>query len=166
MDRVLLTTAGSKTLREELGRLKKKDRPRIIEAITEARAHGDLSENAEYHAAREQQGFVEGRIRELESKLARAEVIDPDNLNAAGKVVFGAWIDLWEEEGDREVTYQIVGKLETDVSLGKVSHSSPIARALLGKEAGDEVEFNAPGGVRRYEILDVRYQTRSDNLKE
>ena len=116
MDRVLLTAEGSKVLWEELGRLKRESRPRIIEAIAEARAHGDLSENAEYHAAREQQGFTEGRIQELEAKLARAEVIDPADLNAAGKVVFGAWVDLWEEEGDREVTYQIVGELETDVS--------------------------------------------------
>ena len=158
MDRVLLTDAGSKVLWQELSRLKKEDRPRVIEAIAEARAHGDLSENAEYHAAREQQGFIEGRIRELETKLARAEVIDPAGLNADGKVVFGAWVDLWEEEGDRKVAYQIVGELETDISTGKVSHRSPIARALLGKQVGEEVQFTAPGGVRRYEILKVRYQ--------
>ena len=157
MDRVLLTPEGSKDLWQELGRLKKEDRPRIIEAIAEARAHGDLSENAEYHAAREQQGFVEGRIQELEAKLGRAEIIDPAELNADGRVVFGAWIDLWEEEGDREVTYQIVGELEADISLGKISHSSPIAKALLGKEVGDEIEFNAPAGIRRYEILKINY---------
>ena len=157
MDRVLLTSQGSKDLWQELGRLKKEDRPRIIEAIAEARAHGDLSENAEYHAAREQQGFVEGRIRELEAKLGRAEIIDPAELNADGRVVFGVWLDLWEEEGDREVTYQIVGELEADVSIGKISHSSPIAKALLGKEVGDEIEFNAPGGIRRYEILKINY---------
>ncbi len=157
MDRVLLTPEGSKDLWQELGRLKKEDRPRIIEAIAEARAHGDLSENAEYHAAREQQGFVEGRIRELEAKLGRAEIIDPAELNADGRVVFGVWLDLWEEEGDREVTYQIVGELEADVSIGKISHSSPIAKALLGKEVGDEIEFNAPGGIRRYEILKINY---------
>ena len=112
------------------------------------------------------QGFTEGRIQELEAKLARAEVIDPADLNAAGKVVFGAWVDLWEEEGDREVTYQIVGELETDVSIGKVSHSSPIARALLGQEVGDEIEFTAPGGTRRYEVLKVRYQAKSDDINE
>ena len=157
MDRVLLTTTGSKELWAELGRLKKKERPRVIEAIAEARAHGDLSENAEYHAAREQQGFIEGRIRELEVKLARAEVIESLELTANGKVVFGAWVKLWEEEGNREVTYQIVGELEADVSVGKVSHNSPIAKALLGRIEGDEVEFNAPGGIRRYEILKVSY---------
>ena len=157
MERVLLTTAGSKDLWEELSCLKKRDRPRVIEAIAEARAHGDLSENAEYHAAREQQGFIEGRIRELEVKLARAEVIESLELTANGKVVFGAWVELWEEEGAREVTYQIVGELEADVSVGKVSHSSPIAKALLGRVEGDEVEFNAPGGTRRYEILKVSY---------
>ena len=161
MDRVLLTPEGSRNLWKELGRLKKKDRPRIIEAIAEARAHGDLSENAEYHAAREQQGFVEGRIRELEAKLGRAEIIDPADLNSKGKVVFGVWVELWEEEGDREVVYQIVGELESDVSIGKVSHSSPIAKALLGKEAGDEVKFNAPGGTRRYEILKISHNGQS-----
>ena len=161
MDRVLLTPEGSKDLWQELGRLKKEDRPRIIEAIAEARAHGDLSENAEYHAAREQQGFVEGRIRELEAKLGRAEIIDPAELNADGRVVFGTWIDLWEEEGDREVTYQIVGELEADISLGKISHSSPIAKAVLGKEVGDEIEFNAPAGIRRYEILKIHYDEKS-----
>ena len=161
MDRVLLTPEGSRSLWKELGRLKKKDRPRIIEAIAEARAHGDLSENAEYHAAREQQGFVEGRIRELEAKLGRAEIIDPSDLNSKGKVVFGVWVELWEEEGDREVSYQIVGELESDVSIGKVSHSSPIAKALLGKEVGDEVEFKAPGGTRRYEILKISHKDQS-----
>ncbi|HCV20506.1 MAG TPA: transcription elongation factor GreA [Gammaproteobacteria bacterium] len=162
MNRVLLTTPGAKRLQEELQQLKRIDRPRIIEAIAEARSHGDLSENAEYHAAREQQGFIEGRILELESKLARAEVIDPERLNAGGKVVFGAWVQLWEEEGDREVTYQIVGELEADIAQGMISHSSPIARALIGKCEGDEVEFNAPGGARRYEVLTVRYESGAD----
>ena len=157
MDRVLLTTAGSKILWDELSRLKKKERPRVIEAIADARAHGDLSENAEYHAAREQQGFIEGRIRELEVKLARAEVIESLELTANGKVVFGAWVELWEEQGDRKVTYQIVGELEADVSVGKVSHSSPIAKALLGRIEGDEVEFKAPGGTRRYTVLKISY---------
>lgn len=157
MDRILLTPEGSKALWNELSRLKKEDRPKIIEAIAEARAHGDLSENAEYHAAREQQGFIEGRIRELEAKLGRAEIINPAELNANGKVVFGAWVDLWEEQGDREVRYQIVGELEADVDLGKISNTSPIAKALLGKEVGDEIEFNAPGGIRRYELLKINY---------
>ena len=163
MDRILLTPEGSKVLWSELSRLKKDHRPKIIEAIAEARAHGDLSENAEYHAAREQQGFIEGRIRELESKLGRAEIINPAELNANGKVVFGAWVDLWEEQGDREVRYQIVGELEADVDLGKISNTSPIAKALLGKEVGDEIEFSAPGGIRRYELLKINYASGLDN---
>mgnify|MGYP001179809997 CR=1 FL=1 len=162
MDRVLLTPEGSKTLWSELSRLKKDDRPKIIEAIAEARAHGDLSENAEYHAAREQQGFIEGRIRELEAKLGRAEIINPAELNANGKVVFGVWVDLWEEQGDREVRYRIVGEMEADVDHGKISNTSPIARALLGKEVGDEIEFNAPGGTRRYEVLKIDYENSED----
>lgn len=163
MDRILLTPEGSKVLWSELSRLKKEDRPKIIEAIAEARAHGDLSENAEYHAAREQQGFIEGRIRELEAKLGRAEIINPAELNANGKAVFGAWVDLWEEQGDREVRYQIVGELEANVDLGKISNTSPIAKALLGKEVGDEIEFNAPGGIRRYELLKITYTTGLDD---
>jgi|TARA_Y100000588_G_scaffold324632_1_gene357910 transcription elongation factor GreA len=155
MDRVLLTKDGSGRLQEELRRLKREDRPRIIAAIAEARGHGDLSENAEYHAAKEQQGFIEGRIAELEVKLASAEVIDPAQLSSKGKVVFGTWVQLWEEAGDREVTYQIVGELEADIDRGMISHSSPIARALIGKTSGDEVEFMAPDGARRYEILGV-----------
>ena len=155
--RVLLTFEGAKRLREELQHLKRVDRPAVIEAIAEARAHGDLSENAEYHAAREQQGFIEGRIADLEAKLAVAEVIDPERLNAGGKIVFGAWVDLWEEEGDREVTYRIVGELEANIDEGMISHSSPIAKALIGKREEDEIEFQAPGGVRRYEVLSVRY---------
>ena len=156
MTRVLLTTDGSERLQEELRRLKREDRPRIIAAIAEARGHGDLSENAEYHAAKEQQGFIEGRIAELEVKLASAEVIDPARLAPSGKVVFGTWVQLWEEAGDREVTYQIVGELEADIDQGMISHSSPIARALIGRTSGDEVEFTAPDGTRRYEILAVR----------
>lgn len=156
--RVLLTIDGAERLREELTRLKKKDRPAVIQAIAEARAHGDLSENAEYHAAREQQGFIEGRISELEAKLSVAEVIDPARLNAGGKVVFGAWVDLWEEEGDREVSYRIVGELEANIDQGMISHSSPIAKALIGKTEGVEIEFQAPGGLRRYEVLAVRYE--------
>ena len=155
--RVLLTSEGVERLREELQHLKRVDRPAVIEAIAEARAHGDLSENAEYHAAREQQGFIEGRIADLEAKLAVAEVIDPERLNAGGKIVFGAWVDLWEEEGDREVTYRIVGELEANIDEGMISHSSPIAKALIGKRQDDEIEFQAPGGVRRYEVLSVKY---------
>ena len=155
--RVLLTPDGAERLQDELSRLKKQDRPAVIQAIAEARAHGDLSENAEYHAAREQQGFIEGRIAELDSKLSVAEVIDPGQLNANGKVVFGAWVDLWEEEGDREVTYRIVGELEANIDNGLVSHSSPIAKALIGKTEGVEIEFQAPSGLRRYEVLAVRY---------
>lgn len=157
--RVLLTPDGAERLRDELTRLKKQDRPAVIQAIAEARAHGDLSENAEYHAAREQQGFIEGRIAELDSKLSVAEVIDPARLNAAGKVVFGAWVDLWEEEGDREVSYRIVGELEANIDDGLISHSSPIAKALIGKTEGMEIEFQAPGGLRRYEVLAVRYDS-------
>ncbi|RZO22129.1 MAG: transcription elongation factor GreA [Candidatus Thioglobus sp.] len=157
MMRVLLTPDGAERLQDELARLKKQDRPAVIQAIAEARAHGDLSENAEYHAAREQQGFIEGRIAELDSKLSVAEVINPAQLNANGKVVFGAWVDLWEEEGDREVTYRIVGELEANIDNGLVSHSSPIAKALIGKTEGVEIEFQAPSGLRRYEVLAVRY---------
>jgi len=157
--RVLLTPDGAERLRDELTRLKKQDRPAVIQAIAEARAHGDLSENAEYHAAREQQGFIEGRIAELDSKLSVADVIDPARLNAAGKVVFGVWVDLWEEEGDREVSYRIVGELEANIDDGLISHSSPIAKALIGKTEGMEIEFQAPGGLRRYEVLAVRYDS-------
>ena len=163
--RVLLTLEGAERLRNELQHLKRVDRPAVIEAIAEARAHGDLSENAEYHAAREQQGFIEGRIADLESKLAVAEVIDPDRLNARGKIVFGAWVDLWEEEGDRKVTYRIVGELEADIDEGMISHSSPIAKALIGKTEADEIEFQAPGGIRRYEVLSVRY-TPGESVSE
>lgn len=162
MTRVLLTKEGSKILNEELQRLKKVDRPAVIEAIAEARAHGDLSENAEYHAAREQQGFIEGRIAELESKLSMAEIIDPAQINTKGNIIFGSWIDLWEEETDREVCYRIVGELEANIDQGMISHESPIAKALIGKCEGDEIEFQAPGGIRRYEILKVRYSSPNE----
>ncbi|MDH3380182.1 MAG: transcription elongation factor GreA [Gammaproteobacteria bacterium] len=158
MTRVLLTTAGAERLRAELKRLKSEDRPKVIEAIAEARSHGDLSENAEYAAARDQQGFIEGRIAELESQLSHAEIIDPGGLNANGRIVFGATVALFDEEGDQEVTYQIVGDLEADIEHGQISLGSPIARALIGKEEGEEVEVTTPGGVRRYEVLRVRYQ--------
>ncbi len=157
MSKLPITAAGAEQLKAELGRLKSTDRPRIIQAIAEARAHGDLSENAEYHAAKEQQGLLEARIKDLEHKLAAAQVIDPKTINANGRVVFGATLDLHDETSDQKVTYQIVGDYEADIAQGKVSISSPIARALIGKEPGDEVEVQVPGGVRRYEILDVRY---------
>lgn len=156
MSRVLLTSQGAEKLRAELKRLKGEERPKVIAAIAEARAHGDLSENAEYDAAREQQGFIEGRIGELESQLSVAEIIDPSKLKAEGKVVFGSHVRLHDEESDKEVEYQIVGDLESDINLGQISISSPIARALIGKEEGDEVEVNTPGGLRRYEILSAK----------
>lgn len=157
MSKIPITTAGAEQLKAELNRLKTAERPRIIQAIAEARAHGDLSENAEYHAAKEQQGLLEARIKDLEHKLAAAQIIDPAKLNANGRVVFGATLDLHDEHSDQKVTYQIVGDYEADIAQGKISVSSPIARALIGKESGDEVEVQVPGGVRRYEILDVRY---------
>ncbi|HJL66682.1 MAG: transcription elongation factor GreA [Arenicellales bacterium] len=158
MTRVLLTSAGAEMLRDELQRLKTNDRPNVIKAIAEARAHGDLSENAEYHAAREQQGFIEGRIKELESKLSRAEVIDPATLNPGRRIVFGATVTLLDIENNDEVTYQIVGDLEADLDRGQVSLGTPIARGLIGKEEGDEVEVKTPKGAKLYEVLSVRYQ--------
>jgi len=157
MTRVLLTADGAEKLRQELKRLKSVERPRVIEAIAEARAHGDLSENAEFDAAKDQQGFIEGRISELENQLSRAEVIDPAKLNAGGKVVFGAWVDLYDVAEDGEVVYQIVGELEADLDNKQISVTSPIGRALIGKHEGDEVEVETPGGTRVYEIVKVRY---------
>lgn len=157
MSKVPLTVRGADKLREELNRLKYKERPRIIEAIAEARAHGDLKENAEYHAAREQQSFVEGRIKEIEGKLSNAQIIDVTTLNANGKVVFGATVDLVDEDSGEEFTYQIVGEDEADIKQGMISVQSPIARALIGKEEGDVAAVDAPGGTREYEILAVRY---------
>ena len=157
MTKVPLTVVGAEKLKTELQRLKSVDRPRIIQAIAEARAHGDLSENAEYHAAKEQQSFAEGRIAEIESKLSSAQIIDPKTVNAEGRVVFGATVDLSDEDTGKDVTYQIVGDDEADIAKGMISISSPIARALIGKESGDSVEVRVPDGTRRYEILDVRY---------
>lgn len=157
MSKVPLTARGADKLREELKQLKNVERPRVIQAIAEARAHGDLKENAEYHAAREQQGFIEGRIREIESKLSNAQVIDVTKLNAGGKVVFGATVDLVDEETGNEVTYQIVGEDEADIKQGMISISSPIARALIGKSEGDIAMVRAPGGDKEYEIAQVRY---------
>lgn len=152
-----LTARGAERIRELVSKLKTVDRPRIIAAIAEARAHGDLSENAEYHAAREQQSFVEGRIAALESLLAEAQVIDVSNIDVAPRIVFGATVTLISLANDTEVTYQIVGEEEADIQQGLISVNSPIARALIGKEKNDEVKVNAPGGVIEYEILEVRY---------
>jgi len=156
-ERVLLTPQGEQKLRAELKRLKKIDRPAVIAAIAEARAHGDLSENAEYHAAREQQSFIEGRLKELESKLSIAEVIDASKSALKGKVIFGAYVVLYDLETEDEVTYQIVGDLESDLENGKISVSSPLARALIGKQIDDEIAFEAPAGLREFEVVDVRY---------
>ena len=157
MAKVPLTATGAQKLREDLQRLKSVDRPRVINAIAEARAHGDLKENAEYHAAKEQQSFIEGRIAEIESQLSNAQIIDVTTLNLTGKVVFGATVDLIDEESGDEVSYQIVGDLEADIKQGKISVSSPIARALIGKEEGEVAVVKAPGGDREYEIVAVRY---------
>jgi len=157
MNKVPLTVKGAEKLKTELQRLKTVDRPRVIQAIAEARAHGDLSENAEYHAAKEQQSFIEGRIVDIEHKLGNAQIIDPLKVNAKGRVVFGATLDLMDEDTQKEVTYQIVGDDEADIASGMISISSPIARALIGKEPGEVVEVRVPDGVRHYEILDVRY---------
>jgi transcription elongation factor GreA len=158
MSKVPLTVAGAERLREELHRLKTVDRPNVIAAIAEARSHGDLSENAEYDAAKERQGFVEGRIQEVEGKLSNAQIIDPKLLDADGRCVFGATVDLEDQDTGNSVTYQIVGEDEADIKVGKVSVSSPMARALIGKYAGDIAQVQAPGGIREYEIIDIRYE--------
>jgi len=157
MKRSPMTAKGAERLRAELERLKSQDRPRVIAAIAEARAHGDLKENAEYHAAREQQGFIEGRIQALEGALSYAEVIDVNRLAAGSRIVFGATVDLVEEGNGEEVTYQIVGDLEADIKQKLISVSSPLARALIGKSEGDSFEFTAASGTRSYEIVAVRY---------
>jgi len=157
MSKIPLTTRGAEQLQAELKELKSVARPKVIKAIAEARAHGDLKENAEYHAAREQQGFIEARIRDIEHKLAHAQVIDVTTLNAGGKVVFGATVELLDEESGGEVRYQIVGEDEADIKDGRISITSPIARALIGREAGDVVDLRTPGGDRTYEVLAVEY---------
>jgi len=157
MKRKPLTAKGTEKLRLELRRLKTEDRPRVIQAIAEARAHGDLSENAEYHAAREQQGFIEGRIKQLEHELSHSEIIDVSHLPQTEKVVFGATVDLEDQDDGSEVVFQIVGELEADVRLGLISITSPIARALVGKSVGDVVDVAVPGGARAFEIVAVRY---------
>ena len=157
MKRVPITLRGAEALRVELKKLKSEDRPNVIKAIAEARAHGDLSENAEYHAAREQQGFIEGRIQELEAKLSNAEIIDVTQIPNAGKVIFGSTVDLEDEESGTKQTYQIVGEDEADIKAGRISVGSPIARGLVGKQQGDSVDVVTPGGRRSYEIIAVRY---------
>lgn len=158
MATIPLTKRGAERLKEELQRLKSIERPAVIQAIAEARAQGDLSENAEYDAAKDKQGFIEGRIKEIEGKLSAAQIIDPSTLHAEGRVVFGATVDLEDEDSGDAVTYQIVGDDEADLKLGLISISSPIARAMIGRSAGDVAEVKAPGGVKRYEIIEVRYQ--------
>ncbi|HEY3327259.1 MAG TPA: transcription elongation factor GreA [Novimethylophilus sp.] len=157
MNKIPLTVRGAEQLRAELQRLRSVERPNVIAAIAEARSHGDLSENAEYDAAKERQSFIEGRIAEVESKLSHAQIIDPAQLDADGRCVFGATVDLEDLESGDSVTYQIVGDDEADIKLGKISIGSPISRALIGKYAGDVAEVQAPGGIREYEVLDVKY---------
>lgn len=158
MNKVPVTVRGAELLRDELKRLKSEERPRIIRAISEARAHGDLKENAEYHAAKDQQGFVEGRIKELEAKLSNTQVIDVTTIDAKGKVVFGSTVELHDEQTDKDIVYKIVGEDEADIKTGKISFTSPIARALIGKNEEDEVSFSAPGGDKYYVVIGVRYE--------
>ena len=158
MSKVPLTVTGAEKLREELHRLKTIDRPAVIAAIAEARAHGDLSENAEYDAAKERQGFVDGRIQEVEGKLSNAQIIDPKLLDADGRCVFGATVEIEDQDSGDVATYQIVGEDEADIKNAKLSVASPMARALIGKYAGDIAQVQAPGGIREYEIIDVRYE--------
>ena len=157
MSKIPVTTNGAELLRAELHKLKTVERPNVITAIAEARAQGDISENAEYEAARERQGFIEGRIIELESKLANAQIIDPSLLEDDGRVVFGTTVEVVDTAGGDPMTYQIVGEDEADLKLGKISYSSPIAKALIGKYAGDVAEVRTPGGVKEFEIVDVKY---------
>ena len=157
MTKVPITVDGAQKLRDELQRLKKEDRPRIVSAIAEARGHGDLRENAEYHAAKEEQGFIEARIKQIDGVLSNAEIIDVTALTKTGKVVFGATVELIDEDNGKQVAYQIVGEDEADIGSGLLSVSSPIARALIGREQGDVVEVTTPGGDRSYEIVEVRY---------
>ncbi len=157
MSTIPLTVSGAERLQQELHRLKTIERPAIIEAIAEARAQGDLSENAEYDAARERQGFVEGRIQELEGTLSNAQIINPAELDVDGNIVFGATVEIEELESGKRLSYQIVGDVEADIRSSRISISSPVARALIGRSVGDVVEVQAPGGVREYEILDIRY---------
>lgn len=157
MNKVPMTKKGEENLRAELSNLKSVRRPQVITAIAEARAHGDLKENAEYHAAREEQGFIEGRIKEIDAKLSNAQVIDVTTLNLQGKIVFGTTVELLNIDTDEKVTYQIVGDDEASIKEGRISVNSPLARALIGKSEEDEIEFKSPGGVKEYEIISVRY---------
>jgi transcription elongation factor GreA len=157
MNKVPMTVRGHELLQEELKRLKGVDRPAVIQAIAEARAHGDLKENAEYHAAKEQQGFIEGRIKELEAKLSNLQVIDVTAIDAKGKIVFGATVDLLDDATGKEIVYRIVGEDESDLKQGLISYTSPMARALIGKYEGDEITLSAPGGEMQYEVIQVRY---------
>lgn len=158
MQKIPMTVIGAEQLKEELRRLKSVERPKVIQAIADARANGDLSENADYDAARERQGFIEGRILEIENKLAMAHVIDPAELNDDGRIVFGAVVEVEDSESGESQTFQIVGDDEADVKLGKISISSPVSRALIGKSEGDEAEVQTPSGVRHYEIIGIRYE--------
>ena len=158
MRKVPMTVRGVELLREELRRLKSEERPKIIRAIAEARSHGDLKENAEYHAAKEQQSFIEGRIKQIEGKLSHTEVIDVTTVDAKGRIVFGATVELHDEETGKNICYKIVGEDEADIKTGMISVTSPIARALIGKNEGDDVSFSAPGGEKRYEVIQVRYE--------
>ncbi len=157
MTKVPMTVRGAELLREELAKLKSDDRPKVIQAIAEARAHGDLKENAEYHAAKDQQGFIEGRIKQIEAKLSNTQIVDVTTIDAKGKIVFGATVDLLDVELDKQSTYRIVGEDEADINQGLISFSSPIARAIIGKNEGDEISFSAPGGEKHYEVIQVRY---------
>jgi transcription elongation factor GreA len=158
MSKVPMTLRGHELLTEELRKLKSVDRPDVIRAIAEARAHGDLKENAEYHAAKEQQGFIEARIKDIEGKLSHKQVIDVSAVDARGKVIFGSTVVIHGENKDKEITYKIVGEDEADIKAGMISYSSPIARALIGKDEGDAIEFQAPDGLKTFDILEVRYE--------
>ncbi|MFQ6005648.1 MAG: transcription elongation factor GreA [Woeseia sp.] len=158
MNKVPMTVRGADMLRDELRNLKTRDRPAIIRAIAEARAHGDLRENAEYHAAKEQQGFIEARIKDIEAKLSNPEIIDVTAIDAKGRIVFGSTVELRDEESGTEIAYTIVGEDEADIKTGLISFTSPIARALIGRNEGDEVSFSAPGGDKHYEVIGVRYE--------
>ncbi len=158
MNKVPMTVRGAELLKDELKKLKSEDRPTVIQAIAEARAHGDLKENAEYHAAKDQQGFIEARIKDLEGKLSNLQVIDVTTVDAKGKIVFGSTVELLDMQTDSEIVYKIVGEDEADIKTGLISFTSPIARALIGKNEGDEVSFSAPGGEKSYEVILVRYE--------
>jgi transcription elongation factor GreA len=158
MNKFPMTVRGADLLRDELKKLKSEDRPTVIRAIAEARAHGDLKENAEYHAAKDQQGFIEARIKDIEAKLSNIQVIDVTAVDARGKIIFGATVELMDEQSGQKIVYKIVGEDEADIKDGLISYTSPIARALIGKNEGDEVHFSAPGGEKHYEVIEVRYE--------